>query len=196
MKTVLMIVALLAQTPATVPANLIGTWTLDGFRGAAPLGVRHERAICGAALPEASQAGTPDGSSHDVQVGFLGTVDGVIVIAASPGGLLIERKFTGSAGAGTITHTYPLDGSASVAASGDLSVSGKIAVAGSALTVDTTVTRGKGAAQAVCMVRELLEVNSSGMLQVSAYPDAGQATSSVQTYIRKTTSHPINKEIR
>jgi hypothetical protein len=191
MKTVLMIVALLAQTPATVPANLIGTWALVGFRGAAPLGVRHERALCGAMLL-ANPPGTPDGSGE--QISSMGTVDGVIVITASPGGLVIERRFTGTAGAGTITHTYPNDGSLSAGATlGERSISGKFAVLGPALNVDTTVTRGKEA-QTGCSVREAFEVNGSGMLQITATASTGLGTSSVQTYIRKTSSSFTHEE--
>ena len=185
MKLVLTIVALLAQAPTPVPANLIGAWALEGFRGAAPLGLRHERALCGAVLM-ASLLETPDGSDGE-QVGSLGTIDGVIVIAASPGGLLIERKYTGSAGAGALSLTYPTNGSVSQAvALGEVSLSGKIAVAGSALNVDTTITRGKDATQIACTVHEVFEANGGGMLQVSARAGSGQGTSSTQTFTRKT----------
>lgn len=188
MKVLLVISWLLAQTPAAVPAGLLGIWELDSMRGAVPVGVRNVRALCGGTAPTVAEL--PDGAAHESseadarQMTPLGSFDATLTIAMADQTVTVTRKYSGVFGDASFSRTYPLDGSAA-------------SVSGATLRTNTVFAPAAPATTPPCAVSEVFEIDGNGSLRITASATEGAVRTSVQTYVRKSKAlHFIPEDIR
>jgi hypothetical protein len=193
-----------AEITGSSVADLSGTWALEGFHGAAPLGapdLRADfRAICPAGAthglhtdlplaasgPSAEFLSIEDRPQPHEQVTEIGTFDAELTIAQTTGAVSIERRYWGSLGSGNYKGVYQLDDSESVNVSGRMTSKTHSKWDGPRLVIQGRVTTLTGQSESVCAVTETFELGPNRALLVVATGEvAGHSRTSDQTYFAK-----------
>ena len=172
------------QEPVTQP--FIGSWDLDGFYPRLPFGFHGDRAVCGArytsALQHQSDVPIPVAESEQVPVG---TINGTLTLSADSKQLVIERRYTGSAGDVSFKGVYSLDGSDTTSTSDGVIFRAKAAIAGQKLTLSGVVTSSNPKESLTCSLKEVFEVSGNALKVTTVGEANGDQLWSFQTYFKK-----------